>query len=74
LFNQLCEQFTSNKFIFEANIKDIPWISTLRIDIYMPDFNIAIECDGPQHFEEVSIWNRDPKELLELTQHRDKLK
>jgi hypothetical protein len=40
----------------------------------MPDFNIAIECDGPQHFEEVSIWNRDPKELLELTQHRDKLK
>lgn len=74
LFNKLCEIFPDQIFIFEANIKNIPWISNLRIDIYMPELNIAIEYDGPQHFEEVTIWKRDPIKLLESTQARDKLK
>ncbi len=29
----------------------------LRFDFYLPEYNIAIEYDGRQHFEPVTFWN-----------------
>lgn len=42
----------------------------LRFDFYLPDYNICIEYDGIQHFEE-STWRH---EKLEDVQYRDSLK
>lgn len=41
-----------------------------RFDFYLPDYNICIEYDGEQHFQEVSIFKDD----LKTIQYRDKLK
>lgn len=42
----------------------------MRFDFYLPDYNIAIECDGAQHFRSInSEWNSDTK--LQETRSRD---
>jgi len=35
---------------FEANKKDFEWLGMKSLDFYLPDYNIAIECQGIQHF------------------------
>lgn len=42
------------------------------VDFYLPGYNIAIECQGEQHFEEIKYFGG--KESLQLTVDRDKNK
>lgn len=45
----------------------------MRFDFFLPDYNIAIECDGAQHFRSInSEWNSDTK--LQETRSRDAAK
>lgn len=45
----------------------------MRFDFFLPDYNIAIECDGAQHFRSInSEWNSDTK--LQETRARDAAK
>lgn len=42
-------------FLNERNVtfqqeKKFSWLENLRLDFYLPDYNIAIECQGEQHF------------------------
>lgn len=39
-----------------------------RFDFYLHEYNLVIECDGPQHFRQVKDWN------LEKTKESDQLK
>ena len=43
-----------NKINFIPQFKDFEWLKTkygnLSFDFYLPDYNIAIECQGKQHF------------------------
>lgn len=46
------------EFFKERNIKFIhgyhsDWLGRLELDFYLPQYNIGIECQGKQHFEEV---------------------
>ena len=55
--------------------KTFDWLTyngTLHLDFYLPDYNIAIECQGIQHFKPVDFWNG--QEGLEQTQKRDQVK
>ena len=36
--------------------RKIPWLKGLELDFYISDKNIAIECQGIQHFEPVDIF------------------
>ena len=47
---------------------------SLRIDFYLPDYNIAIECQGKQHFYENCTFSKNNKEDLDLIKLRDKTK
>lgn len=38
-----------NNFVYEEQ-KKFPWLGRQSLDFYLPDFNIAIECQGKQHF------------------------
>ena len=47
-------------FLTEHNIKfdydkSKPWLKGQRLDFYLPDYNIGIECQGKQHFEPVDF-------------------
>ena len=52
--------------------KKFEWLKyklPLSLDFYLPKYNVAIECQGIQHFEEHKIF-----ESLEKIQERDKVK
>lgn len=39
------------KFVEKANKKIFGWIGMQHLDFYLPEYNIAIECQGKQHFK-----------------------
>lgn len=44
------------KYIKQCRNRTLPWLKnkiSLSLDFYLPDYNIAIECQGRQHFEPV---------------------
>ena len=53
------------------------WLGKQRLDFYLPDYNIAIECQGEQHFKPVDFAGRGDvwaNKLFLKNQERDKLK
>ena len=55
--------------------KTFEWLEdkgTMRLDFYLPDYNIAIECQGVQHFQAVDFWGGE--ESLSTTRGRDAVK
>ena len=44
--------FSNNiNYVYQASKKKFEWLQRLKIDFYLPDYNIAIECHGLQHFK-----------------------
>ena len=64
----------SNKIKYETQkrFKNCNYIQQLRFDFYLPDYNLCIEYQGRQHYEEVEIF--DNGESVELRQKRDEIK
>ena len=63
-----------NNIIFEEQ-KTFDWLkhkSKLRLDFYLPDYNIAIECQGKQHFEAIDIFGGN--RYFQVTIERDNKK
>lgn len=48
------------------------WLGLQRLDFYLPKYNIAIECQGIQHFQEVKHFGGE--KTFKETQERDKRK
>lgn len=72
VFEQLCSEFPNENILFEVGSHSVPWIGGQRLDIYFPDYNIAIEYDGKQHFIPVEQFGGEIG--LEETIERDKRK
>lgn len=69
--------FLKNKFINFEYQKKFDWLGKQSLDFYLPDYNIAIECQGEQHFEPVFYrWKtkENPLEAFERQLMRDKTK
>lgn len=63
-----------NNIIFEEQ-KTFDWLkykNNLRLDFYLPDYNIAIECQGKQHFEAIDIFGGNRN--FQVTIERDNKK
>ena len=63
-------------FLIENNIefesqKRFKKLKMQSIDFYLPRYNIAIECQGRQHFEEVPFSSKNNDLLFEETIKRD---
>lgn len=62
------------KFVREQTF---PWLGMKKFDFFLPDYNVAIECQGEQHFIPIDFagngcdWSA---EQLHKTQERDNLK
>lgn len=55
--------------------KQFSWLKVkqrLPLDIYLPDYKIAIECQGEQHFIDITVFAGN--ESLESRQERDRIK
>ena len=62
---------TNNKVKFEEQ-KHFNWLGKQSLDFYLPDYNIAIECQGIQHFKPLKRFNYVDG-FIEINK-RDKLK
>lgn len=60
------------EFIEQKTFDWLVYKDKLRLDFYLPKHNIAIECQGIQHFEPVDVFG-GIKEFKEC-KYRDKLK
>ena len=60
------------EFIAQCNKSTFNWLNGISLDFYLPKYNIAIECQGIQHYEEVNFFGG--KESLIQNQNRDKKK
>ena len=57
------------EYEFECNYQRFKWLSKMSLDFYLPQYNIAIECQGIQHFKYNSFFDSD-----ETVMKRDEIK
>lgn len=58
-------------------IKRLKWLGKQSLDFYLPELNIAIECQGIQHFKPVDFAGKGKdwaNELFEINKKRDNVK
>lgn len=68
-----------SRFLNKNNIKYIPqrsfkWLGIQRLDFYLPDYNVAIECQGIQHFKITNYTyssSRTPEETFDYNVSND---
>ena len=61
--------FDESRIGYEYRKRDFEWLDGLELDFYIPEYRIAIECQGIQHFKSEHFF-----EALEVVQGRDKKK
>ena len=42
-------------YLRQVTRKTFRWLENLRLDFYLPDYNIAIECQGEQHYRPIDF-------------------
>lgn len=67
-----------NNIKFEEQ-KSFSWLKNKKnmfLDFYLPEYNIAIECQGEQHFKQMRWFGGEPvkQDIFDKYQQRDKLK
>ena len=74
LERQLRQQLINENIEFEEQ-KKFEWLGKLSLDFYLPKYNIAIECQGIQHFEPVEYFGGKIayKEQVERDKRKKKL-
>ena len=75
------ELFTMNvlnemgvKFKHQADKNDLDWLGRQKLDFFLPDHNVAIECQGEQHFACVELWGGKNGLEKRIKLDKDKLK
>ena len=66
------------KYIHQAKKEDFGWLGRLTLDFYLPEYNVAIECQGIQHFKEdknkLSFFTeKNVNEIIERDKRKNKL-
>ena len=58
LENKICMFLHNNQinYINACNKTTLDWLGKQHLDFYLPDYNIAIECQGGQHFKEIEFF------------------
>ena len=76
LEKEVMQSLEDNNINYEYQ-KRFNWLGRQSLDFYLPDYNIAIECQGIQHFEPIDFAGKGDewaKTLLLENQERDKRK
>jgi hypothetical protein len=71
LYSHMRLLFPNNEIIWEYRDKRLKHCSGLpiRFDIFVPDFNLAVEYNGIQHYESIKGWGGE--EVLDKIKKRD---
>ena len=69
----IMDYLLAEKIFFEHR-KHFNWLEQQHLDFYLPEYNIAIECQGEQHFRPVDFGNKGSEwsdNLFETNKARD---
>jgi|GEM_PF-6435276 len=69
LFRIVCDLFPNTEVVHHYRAD---WLDRLEIDIFVPEFRLAIEYQGKQHFEPIKAWGG--QEAYERGKERDERK
>lgn len=50
----------SVKFISQCNCIQLKWLGKQSVDFFLPKYNVAIECQGCQHFRPIKAFQGEP--------------
>lgn len=75
LETEIKDLLIENKFVFDEQ-KQFQWLGKKSLDFYLPKYNIAIECQGEQHFNKINFGSKkiSGEESLKITTSRDEEK
>ena len=68
LEKEIIDLLNDNKIIFDYQ-KRFDWLGRQSLDFYLPDYNIAIECQGEQHFKPIEYFGGE--EIFLVQKERD---
>lgn len=57
---------------FKQHDNDFDWIGRQSLDFYLPDYNVAIECQGAQHYKKSNYYGGDKKFKKQIERDRRK--
>ncbi len=60
------------EYIYQCNKKVFKWLGGQSLDFYLPKYNIAIECQGVQHYKPIEYFGGEEK--FKLTKKLDEEK
>lgn len=69
LEKQVRNSLIENNINYKAQKRFKKWLGTQSLDFFLPDYNIAIECQGIQHFKTEKMYKN-----LEVVKERDQRK
>lgn len=61
-------------YIEKCNSKYFKWLGRQHLDFYLPDYNIAIECQGEQHFYSINFFGGEEEYKMRLIRDKNKYK
>lgn len=75
--NKSCLEKDVEKLLMENNIdfkqeKSFSWLHLKRLDFYIPKYNIAIECQGKQHFVPSTLFGGEEEFKKQIERDREK--
>jgi hypothetical protein len=62
------------KYIYQCSYKTFEWLGKQRLDFYLPEYNIAIECQGGQHFKPIDLFGGEKGFIKTLALDMEKRK
>jgi len=71
LEEQIANLLNKNEIEFKQSFR-APWLGLQHLDFYLPEYNVAIECQGEQHYEPCSFNGDNREEVLNENFERQK--
>ena len=68
---EVSDFLNKNKIKFEVQ-KKFEWLGKQSLDFYLPDYKIAIECQGIQHFEPVTFFGGSDRFKIQVLSDKKK--
>ena len=74
LYEKIKSHFPGEQILFEAGCSTVKWLQGQRFDIYFPQYNIAIEYDGQQHYKPIAYFGGEKQfqinKMLDLQKNK----
>ena len=66
--------FLDDNLIKYEQQKRFVWLGRKSLDFYLPDYNVAIECQGIQHFKPIDFFGGEKKFIYQVESDKNKKK